>query len=291
VRPGWTLPVAAVGALTLGVGWWQYHSTGAQRTACEFVDFLGSLTGKAPATSCQAVQSKATLGLVLIGLGALELLAGSWAASRRGLRSARQGHPWPARRLFLRMARALDSRLPGYRASRPRISQAWIAGGLFVAFVAGVGETAAAWHTHTTAVREHRYAAAQQALQKLTLPSTMTRRSSDPVCPTDVDMLCAGSNQTPQALTPAVSALLHGTPNSALCDAMAMPGVDDIAVPCPTTIYGKIAGYPAVATISRHLIQVKSGKPPPGATRLNPKMKTLYVLGSDITIGIAAPLD
>jgi hypothetical protein len=62
------------------------------------------------------------------------------------------------------------------------------------------------------------------------------------------------------------------------------------AVPCPVTIIGNIAGCRAVATISRHLVIVKSGKPPAGATRFSPKMKSLYVDGSEIAIGLASPL-
>jgi hypothetical protein len=285
VRPGWTLPVAALGVITLGIGWWQYHASAAQRTACDFLDIVNAMTGNNAASSCEAVRSKEILSLILIGVGLVEFLAGSLAASRRGLRSARQGHPWVLRRQLMWAARALDSRLPGYRETRPRISQAWIAAGLFFALFAGVVSVDNAWQTHTRTVREHRHAAAQRALQTLPLPAAIIRGRSDPVCTTAPDTLCAHSDKSPAALSAQVSALLHGAPNSALCTALAIPGD---TVPCPTTIYGKVAGYPAVALISDHLITVRSGKPPVGATLAYPRSKTLYRFGSDITIGLAA---
>ena len=284
VRPGWTLPIAALGVITLGVGWWQHDAIAAQSSVCDLLDAVSAIGGGAPATTCQAVRSKETLSLVLIGIGLAELLAGSLAASRRGLRSARQGHPWPLRRQFTRAARALDSRLPGFRADRPRISQAVIAAGLFIALIAGVKLVDSAWQSHSRSVRQHRHAAAQRALKALPLPAAVIRGRSDPACVAAQDTLCAHSDKTPAALTPQISALLHGHPSSALCTALAIPGD---TLPCPATIYGNIAGYPAVAVLSDHLITVRSGSPPAGAVPAYAGSKRLFRFGSEITIGLA----
>lgn len=261
VRPGWTLPIAAVGVLTLGVGWWQFHGVQTQRMVCDLVDGMSSLTGTNPSTACAAIRSRQLLGVILIGVGLLELVLGSIAASRRGLKAARLGSPWPLRRLFLRIARGIDSRLPGYRATRPRISQAWIAGAAFIALVAAASGIVHAWDAHTKAARQHQYAAAQGALKVLALPAGIIRGSSDPVCTADSDTVCAHGDKAPASLAGQLSTLLHGKQESGICDAL---GEVSAALPCPVTIIGKIAGDRAVATISRHLIVVKSGKPRPG---------------------------
>jgi hypothetical protein len=288
VSPGWTLPVAVVGAVLLGVGRWQYYGVQTQRMVCDVVGAMSSLTGNQPAPACAAVRSRQLLGIVLMVVGGLGLGVGSLAASRRGLKAARQGTPWPLRRAFMSSARAVDSRLPGYRASRPRISQAWIAGAAFVAVVAAAAGIGNAWDAHVKSVRQHRYAAGQQALKTLALPAGVTRDSPAAGCPTNADTICARSAKPPGALIASFSALLHGKPDAALCEALAIPGD---AVPCPVTIIGTLAGNRAVATISQHLVIVKSGKPPAGATVLSPKMTHLYVDGSDVTIGISSPLN
>jgi hypothetical protein len=288
VRPGWTLPVAVAGAIALGVGYGQYHGVQAQRIVCDVVGAMSSLTGSHPSASCAAVRSRQLFGVILMAAGFLGLVVGTMAASRRGLKAARQGSPWPLRRTFTKIARAVDSRLPGYRASRPRISQAWIAAAAFFAVVAAIGGIAHIWDAHQKSVRQQRYAAGQQALKTLVLPIGVTRESSAADCPPDSATICARSHKTPDALSAAFSTLLHGQPNSALCDALAIPG--DL-VPCPVTIIGTLAGNRAVATISQHLVVVKSGKPPAGAKRASSKMAHLYVDGSEITIGIASPIN
>jgi hypothetical protein len=58
---------------------------------------------------------------------------------------------------------------------------------------------------------------------------------------------------------------------------------------CPTTIYGKNAGYPAFAMISDHLITVRTGEPPGAATPAYAGSKHLFTLGSDITLGLVNP--
>jgi hypothetical protein len=288
VRPGWTLPVAVAGAVAIGVGWWQYHGLETQRMACDVLGAVSALTDSHPSTSCSAVRSRQLLGIILMVVGGLGLVVGSLAASRRGLKAARQGSPWPLRRAYTRMAHAVDSRLPGYSENRPRISRAWVAGAAFVALVAAVAGIANAWDAHQRSVRQHRYAAGMQALHTLALPVGVTRVRSALGCPTAADTICARSDKSPDALAASISTLLHGEPDSALCQAI---GIPSDFVPCPVAIYGTIAGNRAVAVLSEHLITVKSGKPPAGARLVSSRMKHLYVKGSDITIGIASPLN
>jgi hypothetical protein len=56
---------------------------------------------------------------------------------------------------------------------------------------------------------------------------------------------------------------------------------------CPVTVYGTIAGYPAMAIAFDHLIVVADGATPPaGAVPASPGSKHAFHLGSDVRVGL-----
>jgi hypothetical protein len=83
-------------------------------------------------------------------------------------------------------------------------------------------------------------------------------------------------------LRPVVESLLSGRSSTALCSLL----TQQAALPCPVTVYGTITGYPAVATIFRHLIIVRNGRPPAGAVPVRPTSHGAYFLGSDVNLSL-----
>lgn len=288
IRAGWTAPAVVFGVVAVAVGWWLHDSVQTQRSACGIVALVAALSDSHVTTSCSTVRTKETASIVLIGVGLAALVVGSLVASRRGLRAARQGRPWPVRRLLTRVAQALDARLPGHAEGRSRIKPEWLAAFLFVVIVLAVVGTGQAWQAYSKEVRRHQHAAAQRALAGLRLPTTMTLTAKSDTCAPSTDVVCASSQQDSQALEGELEALLHGKPDSTVCDLLpAAPG----GVPCPVSIKGSIGGYPAIGLVFRHLLLIRSGNPPAGAIPVKPGSKYLFYRGSDVVIELAAPLD
>jgi hypothetical protein len=59
---------------------------------------------------------------------------------------------------------------------------------------------------------------------------------------------------------------------------------------CPVTVYGTIAGFPAMAIAFDHLIVVADGATPPaGAVPSSPGSKRGFHLGSDVHVALLTP--
>jgi hypothetical protein len=282
VKPGWTVPAVILGVTATAVGWWLFQSNSTLRLVCDFTQALSFATDAPRTTGCTRVHTETVVAVVLLAGGIPALVIGSLVASRRGLRAARQGRPWPVRRRLTRAARVLDSRLPGFDGSKTRIKQQWLAALLFVAMVFGVIGAANGWHAYRNGVRRHQYATAQRELATMRLPASMTLTTKNDLCELTSDQVCASSAKAPEQLLAVLAALLHGKPDSTECEILGTPDAE-----CPVMIKGKLGGYPVLGFAFKHMVTVRSGKPPAGAIRVRPKFKTLFYLGSDITIELA----
>jgi hypothetical protein len=104
-----------------------------------------------------------------------------------------------------------------------------------------------------------------------------------------VDTICASSQLSPEALRPAMEALLSGRSSTVLCSVLTQPH----GMACPVTVYGHVAGYRAVANVFQHMIIIRNGQPPAGAVPVRPGSHRLgpqaYFVGSDITVSLAVP--
>jgi hypothetical protein len=127
--------------------------------------------------------------------------------------------------------------------------------------------------------------AAERALAGLRLPSGVTRLRTSSSCTSSAATVCATSTRPPEDLKSALESLLNGRANDLLCKVVAQPQ----GQPCPVTIYGKVAGYPAVANVHRHLLLVKTGRPPAGAVPLHAgATHGIFFLGADLNISLVA---
>jgi hypothetical protein len=286
VRASWTLPGAVLGLVAAAIGWWLVHSVARAHVVCDVFGELASIPGVGhPAFTCAGVNARYTSGGVLVVCGALLALVALLVAGRRGRAAARQGQPWPLRRFLTRVAASVDRRLPGASAKRsPRVGAgavgALVSGLLLVGLIAAHG----AWSSHErTTELAHRHAA-EQRLAELTLPKMLASVSSGSGC-LSVDMLCASSAMSAEALRPVVESLLSGRSSTVVCSGLTLPA----GMPCPVTVYGKIAGYPAVANVFPHLIDVRNGQPPAGAVPIRQGSHRAYFLGSDVNVSLIVP--
>jgi hypothetical protein len=286
VRAGWTLPVALVGSGAALVGWWLVHSVAQANLACDLFGALQSIpgVGRVPA-ACSGVSLRYNAGGVLVALGGLASLVAFLVAGRRGRAAARQGHPWPLRRVLARTAAAVDRLLPGH-SEAPRVTPTAIGALLSCVLLAAVVAGHTAWRDHQHGAElAHRHRA-ELALASLALPSGVTRSPTGGGCTASVDTLCAASGQSMDKLRPVMESLLSGRTSKFMCDLLTQPQ----GIPCPVTVYGTIDGYPAVATVFRHLLIVRTGHPPTEAVPLHPgATRGAFFLGSDINVSLVLP--
>jgi hypothetical protein len=180
----------------------------------------------------------------------------------------------------------VDRRLSGSSEKRsPTIGAGAV--GAVVSCLLLVGLLAAhdAWSSHerTTEIA-HRHAA-EQRLAALTLPKGLASASSGSGCSPSVDTLCVSSAMSVESLRPEVESLLSGRSSTVRCSVLTLPA----AMRCPVTVYGKIAGYPAVASVFQCLIYVRNGQPPTGAVPIRAGSHRAYFLGSEVSISLLVP--
>ncbi|MGQ0629937.1 MAG: hypothetical protein ACT4P1_02770 [Sporichthyaceae bacterium] len=291
VRAGWTLPAALTGLITASMGGWLVYSGIQAKTACDLSSFFADLTeNERPATACSGVNLQLNVGGFMFVAGTLLALVALLAAGRRGRAAARAGHPWPLRRILTRAAVALDRRLPGASPTgAPRIGPTTVGALLSVLLLVGVLAAHDAWSAHQSNAELARRSAAQRALDTLVLPAGVTRSSVDDVgCKVDADTVCASSSLPVEELRPAMESLLAGRASTEMCELAPRPN----GWPCPVTVQGKIAGYPAIAIVDRHLVMVREGDPPAGAVPLRPgATRGVFFLGTDINVSLLVPFD
>lgn len=287
VRAGWTLPGVVLGLVAAAIGWWLVHSVGQAYVVCDVFGGLATIPGVGhPALTCGGVNARYTSGSVLVASGTLLALVALLVAGRRGRVAARQGHPWPLRRFLKRIGASVDRRLPGASDERsPRIPAGAVGALLCCLLLVGLIANHDAWNTHEQATElAHRHTA-EHRLAALTLPTGLVKGSSGSGCSPSVDTLCASSAMSPESLRPVMESLLSGRPSTVLCSVLTQPA----GMPCPDTVYGKIAGYPAVANVFHHLIIVRNGHPPAGAVPVRPGPHRAYFLGSDVNVSLIVP--
>ena len=286
VRPGWTLPGTVLGLVAAVGGWWVFRSVSQDHSACGLFDVLRKIpdTGD-PGIACNGVSSRFTAGGVLVGSGGLLALVALLVGSRRGVAASRRGHPWPIRRLLTSVAEFFDRRLPGASKEPPRIGARAVGALLCALLVLSLIEAHALWASHRRASeRVHRHVA-ELRLATLSIPGAVTTAPGVTGCQPSADKRCAFSPMTPEALRHALEAFLSGRSSTALC------GVVPTAtgMPCPVTVYGTVAGYPAVANVFQHSIYVKDGHPPAGAVPVRSNSKHAYFYGSEIYLSLLVP--
>jgi hypothetical protein len=287
VRASWTLPGAVLGLLAAAIGWWLVHSVARAHMFCDVFGGASIPGIGQPALACGGVNARHTSGVVLVVCGALLALAALFVAGRRGRAADRQGQPWPLRRCLTRVAASVDRRLPGASDKRsPRIDAGAVGAVVSCLLLVGLVAAHGAWSSHERATElAHRHAA-EQRLATLTLPKALASASSGPGCSPSADMLCASSAMSAEALRPVMESLLSGRSSTGLCGGLTQPG----GMPCPVTVYGKIAGYPSVAIVFPHLIDVRDGKPPARAVPIRPGSHRAYFLGSDVNVSLIVPM-
>ena len=216
--------------------------------------------------ACAAANHAYVEGRVVESLGfGVALIAGAWLW-RRGRRAAAAGSPWRLRRALARIG---GTRLrPGYIVALLALC-ALFAGGAIVSAV----------HNAQQRDQDHAYALARTRLATLALPASITRATPS-TCGAAV---CAHSKDLPPQLEPELEQLVHGKPNTTLGQLLPCP------VNCPVNVYGRIGGYPVIATVFWHVIVVRTGPPPAGAIRLPRGHGQLFYLGSDVYLDAVQP--
>lgn len=179
---------------------------------------------------------------------------------------------------------SVDRRLPGASERRtPRIGAGAVGAVVSCLLLVGLVAAHGAWSSHKRSIeRAHRHAA-EQRLAAITLPERLASTSSGSGC-LSVDMLCASSAMSAEALRPVVESLLSGRSSTVVCRVLTLP-----ADGCPVIVYGNIAGYPAVAHAFPHLIDVRNGQPPAGAVPSRQGSHRTYSLGSDVIVSLIVP--
>lgn len=285
-RAGWTRPAALVGLAAALAGGLLVHTTAQASLACDLFGAFDGIPGVGhPRLACSGVRLRYNAGGALVAAGSLLTFVALLVAAQRGRAAARQGHPWPLRRVLTRIAAAVERRLPGASGDSPRIAASAVGALLSCFLLAGVVVGHGAWNDHQRRSElAHRHQA-ERVLASLALPAGVTRSASDGGCTASTDTLCAFSSRSVDDLRPDMEALLAGRTSTVLCDLVAQPK----EMPCPVTVYGKIAGYPAVANVFRHLLIVRAGdEPPAGAVPLHPGARHgPFFLGADINVSLA----
>jgi hypothetical protein len=273
-----------VGLVAASIGWRLVDSVAGAHMVCDAFGTLAGIPGAGqPGPACAGVNTRYTSGVLLEASGALLVLVALLVARRRGRVAARQGHPWPLGRLLTRVAASVDRHLPGVSDDRsPRIGAGAVGALLSCLLLVGAIATHSAWSGHERTTELARRHAAEQRLTALTLPTGLATASSASGCAPSLDTLCASSAMSTHDLRPVMESLLSGRSSTALCSLLTQQD----GMPCPVTVYGTIAGYPAFATIFQHLIIVRNGRPPAGAVPVRPTSHSAYFLGSDVNLSL-----
>jgi hypothetical protein len=301
VRPGWTLPAMALGAIAGVVGLVVHDGAAGGHKACRFVaqfqSFTHALTkavGPLPShpslsgapAGCASFDSRYTFGLAVALVGTATVVVGYISLMRRSRRAAMSGTPWPIRRAFDAAASWLDRRLAtGDANPTPHIRGGLLAVLASVALL-GAGSASVAWWQHYRSSQQTAaYLSAYKALPSVTLPRAVKRETSSS-CGAEV---CGRSRLNPPQLEHALETLVHGKTNSLVT------GLAGCAGPCPITIYGRYDGEMAIAIAFWHLTITRDGHLPKHATPARagltprPNHPYAYFLGSDITVELADP--
>ena len=286
VRAGWTLPAALAGLLAAAAGGWLVRSIAEKKSACEFAAAVDAITGAdGAAMGCGGVSLQFNVGAVLVAFGALLALVALLVAARRGRAAARQGHPWPVRRILTRLAAVVDRLLPGGSAGgAPRISSGVMGALLACLLFVGLIGVHNAWDDHQRRTEAAHRATAEAALARLVLPAGITAGAApDSGCTASAGTLCAFSTRSMEELRPALESLLAGQSRTEMCELVPQPSGMD----CPVTVVGEIAGYQAMAIASQHMILVRDGDPPVGAVPLRTGTdRGVFVKGTDVTVSL-----
>lgn len=276
------------GLVIASAGGWHLRSVAEKKAACELWVALDDIAGvDRSAMACGGVNLRFNAVAVSVVSGAVLALV-ALVAGRRGRTAARQGHPWPVRRFLTRLASSVDRRLPGVAPEgTPRISAGVVGALLSCLLLVGLLVVHDAWADHQRGAEVEHRSKAQAALAALVLPDDIAPRAEpDSGCTASADELCAFSSRSMEELRPALESLIAGRSSTLSCELIPQPE----GMACPVTVYGKIAGYPAVAIASQHMILVRDGDPPPGAVPLRSGTdRGVFFQGTDVTVGLIVP--
>ncbi len=153
-----------------------------------------------------------------------------------------------------------------------------------VLLLAGVWVTPGLWDTYSAELDARAQRRGQVALAELTLPAELSRQPYEDCVPSP-DLICATSSLPPDEVEPLLRALLNGKPDAAICRLLPKPLLDE---PCP--VEASVGGHPARAWASHHLLVVRNGRPPAGATPVRPGHTRLFTLGSEVRIALTPRL-
>ena len=187
-------------------------------------------------------------------------------AINRAHTASEAGAPWAAHRALTSLTVWLDDRLPGEgRPEHPRVGVGAVLVVIAALLMVGVRAADGQWQDHRATVNERRHQAARLELRDLRLPPGLTR-SHWGGCTPSPDDLCAASAGKPSEVEAAMQHLLDGRSSAVPCEVTSQleaelalkPGGD-----CAVTVYGTIAGHPAMAIAFNHQIVVVDGETPP----------------------------
>jgi hypothetical protein len=150
--------------------------------------------------------------------------------------------------------------------------------------LSAAGAGAFTYVKHRRDASEHvRLVAAEMALARLELPDGITAGDRSH-CSSTPAGICASSDATPLALLPALTRLVHGTPDDLACRL-----ARSHRAACGVMVVGRLHGYPVLISASPHILVVQDGDPPRGAVRAGLTNPHLYALGSDVVIELRTP--
>jgi hypothetical protein len=254
--------------------YWRRRFDFASDIGCDLSDFVDVYVWASGEVFCAEAPDGffTVLGLRVAGalFVLLALLVGLW----RGRRAAKAGDPWPVRRVNLRLAAAVDRRLPGFHPELPR-QPTWPWNLLLVLMIglAGWGGTWA-WDRYQQHQLEEQLARSQAALALLQLPTSITRSEEDQWCTSTVDTICATSELTVAQLE---RELLHLLAPAQTTHRGHCPGSQTV---CTLSVMGRYRGEPLAASANFHNARTETGGLPPGARRLG--QSPFYYLHTDV---------
>jgi hypothetical protein len=246
-------------------------------------------------SACESVTLRYWGSISLAVIGSVITCIAIIRAINRAHRASEAGAPWAAHRALTRLAVSLDARVPGEsQPERPRLGVGVLLVVIAVLLGVGVRTGDGLWKEHRAAVNDRRHQAARLELRDLRLPPGLARSDGEG-CTSSPDDLCAASDGTPREVEAAMQHLLDGRSSDLGCKLTPqleaqLPSKYVGNTDCEVTVYGTIAGYPAVAIAFDHLIVVAEGATPPaGAVPASPGSKRGFHLGSDVHITLLTP--
>jgi hypothetical protein len=252
----WPALFSGVGAPLAVAGWILDRAVSTRQLWCHVsadLQAFGSASRGSTAvetTSCTGIDVLYNGAQVLLTMGMLLLVVGVVGLARRAPGAWRAGNQ---RRVLARLATGVVV-----------LAAVWVAPGQ--------------WDKLSAEIETRSQRRGQVALAKLKLPAELNRQPHEGCVPSP-DLICATSSLPPDKVEPLLRALLNGKPDTELCRLVATP----LPEPCP--VEASLGGHPARAWASHHLVVVKDGPPPAGATPLRPGRNShLYTVGSEVRI-------